>query len=353
MPHRFLFVRSPDLEQRWPFVPDRVITRLSELGEVTVLNSDQQTPVHEQTDLREVVGLVMFFGGPALTANCVAAAPRLRMVGAVSDNAGFGLPVEALFDREIPIIDSTRGWAQSVAELGLCLALCALRRVPWWHGRMAAGEGATLWQYEAEQFCDDSRFVNGDLGTKRVGVVGLGQIGRRIARWCAALGARVIGYDPFLPATVAREWGAEPTSLDALIDEAEVLFIAVPPTPSATQIVSAERVSRLRKGGIVVIVTRAHGIDMAALRERICADELVGAFDIYDVEPLPVNDPLCGRTNVVHVPHIAGRTRDANLRAADIIVDDFVRLLRGEPPVARLTPEAIQVRLHRTDVPAV
>ncbi|MBI4551521.1 MAG: hypothetical protein HY710_04590 [Candidatus Latescibacteria bacterium] len=350
MSHRFLFVRSPDLEQRWPFVPDRVAARLGALGELIVLNTDRQTPVHEQTDLRGVVGLISFFGGPVLTPACIAAAPQLRMVGAVTDNAGFGLPVDTLFAREIPIIDSTRGWAQSVAELGLCLALCALRRVPWWHGRMAAGE--TLWQYEADQFCDDARFVNGDLGTKRVGVVGLGQIGRRVARWCAALGATVVGYDPFIPVAVAREWGADPVSLDALVDEAEVLFITVPPTPSATKIVSAERVYRLRKGGIVVVVTRAHGIDMDALRERICADELAGAFDVYDVEPLPVDDPLRGRPNVIHVPHIAGRTRDANLRAVDIIVDDFVRLLRGDPPFARLTPEAIDVRMRRGEVPA-
>ena len=84
---------------------------------------------------------------------------------------------------------------------------------------------------------------------------------------------------------------------------------------------------------------------VAALRERILADELAGAFDVYDVEPLPVDDPLRGRANVVHTPHIAGRTRDANLRVADLIADDFSRILRGEPPTAPLTREAIQVRV--------
>ncbi len=82
----------------------------------------------------------------------------------------------------------------------------------------------------------------------------------------------------------------------------------------------------------MVAVTRAHAIDMAALRERIVANELAGAFDVYDVEPLPVEDPLRGRVNVVHTPHIAGRTRDANWRGAEVIADDFARLLRGEAP---------------------
>jgi D-3-phosphoglycerate dehydrogenase len=95
----------------------------------------------------------------------------------------------------------------------------------------------------------------------------------------------------------------------------------------------------------VVVVTRAHAVDMAALRERILADELAGAFDVYDLEPLPVDDPLRGRANVVHTPHIAGRTREANLRTADIIADDFARVLRGERPQHELTAQAIKVRL--------
>jgi D-3-phosphoglycerate dehydrogenase len=348
-PH-FLFIRSTNLETRWPFVPERAAARLEALGRVTVLNNDVQTPVSEQMDLRNVDGILLFSGGPQLTDACVAAAPRLRMVGAVADNAGFGLPVEALFARDIPIIDSTRGWAQSVAELGICLALSALRRVPWWHRRMIAEAPNAVWRYEAEQYCDDSRFVNGNLGSKRVGIVGLGQIGRRVASWCRGFGATVYGYDPFIPEEAAGACGAEPMALDRLVETVDILFITVPPTPSAEKIVSRERVYRLRPGAIVVVITRAHGIDMAALRERICTDELTGAFDVYDIEPLPANDPLIGRDNVVHVPHIAGRTRDSNLLAADIIVDDFARILRGEAPQARLTREMIDVRLHRKQV---
>lgn len=351
MSHRFLFIRSTNLEQRWPFVPERVVARLGELGTVTVLNNDIQTPAHEQADLSAVEGIVIFSGGAVLTDACIAAAPRLRMVGAVADNAGFGLPVQALFDRKVPIIDGTRGWAQSVAEIGLCLALSALRRVPWWHSCMASEAPEMVWQYEAEQYCDDSRFVNGNLGARRVGIVGLGQIGRRIASWCTALGATVFGYDPFIPETAARACGAEPAPLDRVIDEAEILFIAVPPTPSAEKIVSDERVLRLRKGAIVVVVTRAHGIDMDALRARIYANELMGAFDVYDVEPIPADDPLRGRDNVIHLPHIAGRTRDSNRQAIDVIVDDFARILKGEAPLARLTREMIDVRLHRTAAP--
>ena len=216
---------------------------------------------------------------------------------------------------------------------------------------MANETPETVWQYEADQFCDDKRFINGTLGSKRIGIVGLGQIGRRIASWCSTMGAEVLGYDPFLPSDVAHEYGAESSELDRIVDEVDMLFVTVPPTPSARHIVSRERVGRLKKGAIVVVVTRAHGIDMEALRERVCTDEIMGAFDVYDIEPVPADDPLRDRHNVIHLPHIAGRTRDSNVEAIDVIVDDFARLLRGEKPVARVTPEMVDIRLHRKAVP--
>jgi D-3-phosphoglycerate dehydrogenase len=120
---------------------------------------------------------------------------------------------------------------------------------------------------------------------------------------------------------------------------------------STNHLLNRQQIGRLRKGALVVAVTRAHAIDMAALRERILADELAGAFDVYDVEPLPPDDPLRGRANVVHTPHIAGRTRDANWRVADVIADDFARILRREGPLAALTSEAMRVRTEPVPVP--
>lgn len=345
-PH-FLFARRPNLERSWPFVPLRLQERLSALGELVIHNSAAPEPLHEQLDLARFDAIALF--GGQFTAEAVTAASRLRAVGLVGDNAGHGLPVPALEARGIPIIDATRAWAPSVAECALALALDALRQIPRWHCRMTHGE--LLWEYPYAQFCDAPDFVNGELGTKHVGVLGLGSIGSRVARWCVALGSTVRGFDPFVPEATVRGWGVAPVALDRLVDETEVLFVLVPPTPSAKHLLNRERIGRLRKGALVVAATRAHAIDMAALRERILADELAGAFDVYDVEPLPPEDPLRGRANVVHTPHIAGRTRDANWRVADLIADDFARILRGEAATAALTPEARRVRTEAVAVP--
>lgn len=343
----FLFARRPDLERIWPFVPAPLAAGLARLGELRTVAVAPGQPLHEVADLGDVTGIALF--GGRLTAASVAAAPRLRMVGLVGDNAGHDLDFAALTAREVAVVDATRAWAQSVAEIGLCLTLCALRRVPHWHARLAAGE--PLFDFEYQQFCDDPAFVNGDLGAKRVGVLGLGQIGRRVAAWAVALGAEVAGYDPFLPPALVESWGVRPVDLDALVDHAQVLIVAVPPTPAARGLLTRARVGRLQRGALVVVITRAAALDMLALRERILASELMGAFDVYDVEPLPVDDPLRGRPNVVHTPHIAGRTRDANERVAGLIAGDFARLLRGEAAQARLTPAAVAVRTGQVDPP--
>lgn len=337
----FLFSRSPNLERSWPFVPERLVEQLSKMGEVRVLNGNKNLPLEAQIDVHDVTGIIEM-GGSSIGTTTLDAMPMLQMIGGVFDNAAYDLPVTELALRDIPIIDATRAWGQSVAEIALCLALNGLRRVAHWHHRMASGE--LTFEYAYGQFCDDPDFVNGDLGTKRVGVIGLGAIGGRVARWCTALGSTVYGYDPYLPQTAFDRMGVQPCSIEELADLAEVVFVTVPPTPSAKHLLSAPLIQRLRKGALIVVVTRAHGVDMAALRERILKNELAGAFDVYDVEPLPLDDPLRGRPNVVHTPHIAGRTKDANLRVADIIAADFARILRGETPESRLNLRAISVR---------
>ena len=348
---RFLLIRSPDLEKIWPFVHDRLLQRLGALGETTVLELPRGEAVSTHADLSAVDGITLF--GGQLTDACVERAPNLKVVGCNTDNTGRGVPMEALDAAGVPVIDTTRAWGQSVAETALGLALSSLRRIPQWHAQLAQGERS--FEYEAQQYCDATGFSSGELGTKHVGVMGLGQIGGRVARWCAALGTdastgphltgAVLGYDPYLPEGVAENWGVRRVEMDELVDQSEVVFVTVPPTPTAKHLLNRERIGRLRRGALVVVVTRAHAVDMEALRERILADELAGAFDVYDIEPLPENDPLRGRANVVHTPHIAGRTRDANLRTADMIAGDFARVLRGERPQHELTQAAISVRL--------
>src|SRR5262249_32314654 len=160
---RFVFARSPQLERSWPFLAGRLGERLGALGDVEVVQVEPGEPLSRRCDLGPADAIALF--GGRLTAACVDQARSLRAVGCNTDNTGRGLPLEALRERGIPVIDTTRAWGQSVAELALSLALSALRRLPRWHAELAGG--APSFRYEAGQYCDATGFANGELGTKR------------------------------------------------------------------------------------------------------------------------------------------------------------------------------------------
>lgn len=97
----------------------------------------------------------------------------------------------------------------------------------------------------------------------------------------------------------------------------------VPLTPKTEGLVTARHLESLPKGCLVVLVTRANVCHMPTLRRRVLADELSLAADVFDVEPVPLDDPLLGRHNVVHTPHNAGRTEYANRRFAEMLAEQF------------------------------
>ena len=334
---KVLLTNNGVLETQWPFTRKRFEQRLQQVAELVYVDVRRARLVDVDWETYDAVAL---FGGE-MTERMLDRAIQLKVVGGITDVKGPSC-FDSLVKRRIPFIDGTPAWGQSVAEIGIALMLCALRKVPHWHGRLAAG--SFDWAFPYGQFCDDETFVNGTLGTKTVGVIGLGQIGSRIAKWCTMFGATVLGYDPFAPDERFREVGATEQDIETLIGEVEVLVVAVPPTPSAQNLVDARQVMRLRKGSVVTTITRTAAIDCQALRKRVLANELFWASDVYDIEPLAADDPILGRDNVVHIPHIAGRTKDANLRLADIITEGFMSVFNGSRPQSVLTPQAVQVR---------
>ena len=211
-------------------------------------------------------------------------------------------------------------WGQSVAEFALALTLCALRRIPQTYAAMM--QNHETWNYipavgkpkqRGAQFGDDARFTNGTLAGKRVRVVGAGNIGARYASWCVALGAQVTIWDPFAPDATFVAAGAERCfHLSELVKDSEIFAPMVPLKEDTRGLIPAELIDALPHGSLVVQVTRAAVCDTKALYRRVLNDELALAADVFDVEPVGLDSPLLGRANVVHTPHNAGRTIDAN-----------------------------------------
>lgn len=216
-------------------------------------------------------------------------------------------------------------WGQSVAEYGLALTLCALRRIPQTYTAMM--QSHDTWQYKPEigqpnqrgaQYGDDSNFINGTLKGKRVRIVGAGNIGARYASFCTALGAEVAIWDPFAPdASFVVAGATRCFHVNELVKDSEIFVPMVPLKEDTRGLITEDLINALPNGSLVVQVTRAKIVDTEALYKRVLNDELALAADVFDSEPVALESPLLGRHNVVHTPHNAGRTKDANFAWAD------------------------------------
>jgi phosphoglycerate dehydrogenase-like enzyme len=329
-----LIVVHPNFEASWPCSADHFFELWKEQGDVEFIrldHSDNRNLGDIISNPAEFVRLVCW--GVTATVDCLKKFTNLEE--ATFDpwpsqegrdylkNAGvtiYGQPTEGF-------------WGQTVSEFGLALTLCGLRRIPQLHHEILTSlkpwdysppEGIGRPNTRGHQFCDNPNFTNGTIEGKRVRVVGAGNIGSRYASFCSMLGADVAIWDPFANepsfhrAGARKEW-----HLDDLVKDAEIFTPMVPLTEKTNGIVTAEHIYALPKGCLVVLATRANICDMKAVRERVMADEIALSADVWDVEPLPLNDPLLGRHNVVHTPHEAGRTADANKKFAEKLAEQF------------------------------
>ena len=332
---RSIIVVHPDFDRTWPWAADhfRVLWKAQGQTEFIRLAPDDGRPVCEI--VADPVGVTRVFAlNVPVTVECAARMLALReAVFSPEPSIEVGDALAAAGVRTY-VQPSEGFWGQSVAEFALALTLCGLRRIPQLH-RAILITSPQPWDYappsgvgrpsaRGQQFGDDPNFANGTVEGKRIRVVGAGNVASRYASFVHKLGADVAAWDPFASGPCVHRTGARrELRLDSLFHDADIFAPMVPLTDETRGLVKREHLLSLPRGCLVFLVTRAAVCDMPTLRERVLAGELALAADVWDVEPSPLDDPLLGRHNVVHTPHNAGRTREANLAWAENLAAQF------------------------------
>jgi phosphoglycerate dehydrogenase-like enzyme len=334
-----LIVIHADFEAHWSFVAERLIARWEAEGPTALvrLPRGDKRPLGETVAEPQKVNRLVCLGVP-VTVACIEGFTALREAAFSASYGSSQLPqaaVDLLETRRVKLYRQRREgfWGQSVAEFALALTLCALRRIPQnYHAMLTSHEPWERYAAErnqgpgtlAAQFSDDTRFTHGTIAGKRVRIVGAGNIGSRYASFVHLLGAEVAAWDPYAAEPGFHRAGSRRLHhLRELVQDAEIFAPMVPLKEDTRGLVTAEHINALPNGCLVVLATRARICDVDAIRHRVLADELSLAADVFDIEPLPLDDPLLGRHNVVHTPHLAGRTRDANYQWADDLLAQF------------------------------
>ena len=173
------------------------------------------------------------------------------------------------------------------------------------------------------------RMIGRELGALTVGIVGLGNVGSTVARRMGGFGSRVIYTDP----DPTREFdGAGRVGLDQLLEEADVVCIHTPLDVDTRSLINRESLARMRPGAFLVNAARGPIVDEEALVEALQGGRLGGAaLDVYQVEPLSTGSPLRSLDNVFISPHIGGATVEAEERLLEVVGDNLLRVLDGQP----------------------
>lgn len=271
--------------------------------------------------LRKATALVIR-NRTAITSDLLDQAPHLRVIGRL----GVGLDnidLAACHARGIHVVYARSANAIAVVEYVMGALLYSVR--PWlrWSDDTKAGN----WQ----------RSLGGrELYGKSLGIVGLGDIGSRIARMARFLGMRVQCYDPhvapFHPLIVDGTVQASLT-LEALLATVDVLSLHAPLRSDTYHLLNKTTIPLMKSGMVVINTARGALIDENALREALMAHVLKAVFlDVREIEPPLQPDPLAAFPEVYLTPHIAGLTQEAMERTTHLVLDDVMRELHGQPP---------------------
>ncbi|MYB76812.1 MAG: C-terminal binding protein [Chloroflexi bacterium] len=184
------------------------------------------------------------------------------------------------------------------------------------------------------------------ISGKTLGIVGFGQIGRRVAAKAQALGLRVLAYSPHLTPKEAQQAGCRAVSLTELLEESDFVSLHLPLTPQSAQMFDRERFSQMKPGAIFINTSRGGLVESAALAEALESGHLAAAgVDVLPQEPPDPDEPLLRQDNLVVTPHIAFYSEESLAELQTRTAHSVARVLQGRMPESVVNPEVLE-RIH-------
>jgi len=238
----------------------------------------------------------------------------IARVGVGLDN----IDQEAAKEKNIRVINAVEGAITAVAELVIGLMLSMAREIPRADREIRNGNWIK------------KELMGSELKGKYLGIVGLGNIGKRLGRLARALNMNIIGYDVIpIDDEFSKEVGLMKADLDTLLSSADYVSLHVPLLDSTHHMINAEKLKLMKNTARIINTSRGGVIDEEALYNSLKEGNIAGAaLDVFEVEPATGNN-LTTLPNFVATPHMGAQTKEAQLLAANIIAEKIIQVLRG------------------------
>jgi phosphoglycerate dehydrogenase-like enzyme len=291
-----------------------------EFPELQVVQRNSYEGIEEHLKNAEIVFTI------SLRPEQFAAARKLRWIHAPTA-AVHQLLFEELVNSDVVITNSTEVHGPVVAEHVMALIFALAKKIP----QAVAFQQKRVWAQEA-MWKEGLRLH--EIAGATLGLIGLGSIGRRVARMAWALGMRVIGVREHVEK--GKPDGVEtvfpPSKLDELLKQSDYVVVAAPLLAETTGLINAARLAVMKPGAYLINVGRGPQVDAVALVEALAARRIAGAaLDVFEKEPLPSDSPLWTAENLLITPHTAGLTDKLWNRHYELFSENLRRYLAGQP----------------------
>lgn len=257
------------------------------------------------------------------------AAPKLKV--AVRSGVGYeNFDLAAFAERGIPACNVPDYGSEEVAVHALSLLLALRRRVVFFDRTLRAG----YWRGAP------GSLPIGRLSQQTVGIVGLGRIGRELARRACPIFGHVLACDPYIPAEAFAAAGAEAVGLDELLARSDAVTLHVPLTSKTRHMIGRRELALMKPSAVLVNTARGAVVDQLALAEALEAGTIEGAAcDVFEREPAQLDHPLFHCDNFIASPHTAGISIESQIDNRTKQAQEVVRVLSGQPPRNPVVPE--------------
>ncbi|WP_144905645.1 NAD(P)-dependent oxidoreductase [Halobellus captivus] len=261
-----------------------------------------------------------------LTRTVIEAADRLELIGKLGTGID-SVDLQAARDHGVTVTHTPGHNALSVAEHAMTLTLACARRLPTARELLSGGR----WR--------DEYPLGTQLSGSTIGVIGFGNVGKRVGKLFSGFDVDLLVADPYVPSIDAELTDATPNSLGEVLERSDVVILAPELTEETRGLIGRDELARMKPTAILVNVSRGPVVDEAALVEALEGGEIGAAgLDVFADEPLDRQSPLLAFDTVVTTPHIAAMTATCRHGNIDQLTENVTRLTEGEPVLDRYVP---------------
>ena len=306
------------------YMSKQSMSKLENLARVRWAVSDREKDLVEETSEAEVI--VSEYA--RITRRIIDSAPNLK--GIIAYGAGFNhIDVDAASDSQIFVTNCRGANSEAVAELAISLMLALLRNLN------KCDQYVRNRKWDIAESGKMPVWTKGrELCGKTLGIVGIGEIGRRIARICGkGFDMKILATDPFVTKEQALQFGAELVDLETLLKSSDVVTVHVPLGAKTKSLIGAKEIALMKESAIIVNTSRGSVVDESALADALGKGKIAGAgLDVFQQEPIPLNSPLLELDGTCLTPHVGGVTYEALDAVSDVVAEEATRIMRGEIP---------------------